>query len=160
MASELGRTQSEARQHAATCRRCFVPIIDEEGNPGLFSEACAQGAAILREYVEAEKAVMEHQPHPGPSVPEWWVIGVDNDVQRPPENDVALTPRKACEAGQEWMVKVSGRVVRVRITRVGHRPSFGSRSGRSVQRPWFWGVNTKTGREIEGNRMRLRQRVS
>lgn len=73
---------------------------------------------------------------------------------------VAGTRRRDAAAGQTWAVKVSGAVTLVRIDRVGHRPSFGSRSGRSVQRPWFWGTNVKTGRSIEGNRMRLRGRVA
>ena len=69
------------------------------------------------------------------------------------------TQRKDAEVGQVWQVKVSGEVQKVRITRLSHKPSFGSRSGRSVQRPWFWATNLKTGREISGNRMRMRQRL-
>ncbi len=34
-------------RHATTCRECYHPIFDEEGNPGYLSEACAEGAAIL-----------------------------------------------------------------------------------------------------------------
>lgn len=47
-----------AQHHAATCHSCCHPIIDEEGNPGYFGEACAKGAAILRAYIASEKALM------------------------------------------------------------------------------------------------------
>lgn len=34
-----------------------MPIIDDEGNPGLKSEACAIGAQLLKEYETAEQQV-------------------------------------------------------------------------------------------------------
>lgn len=42
------------RRHAETCRECFVPIVDEEGNPQYESEACADGAKLLRIYRKLE----------------------------------------------------------------------------------------------------------
>ena len=46
-----------ARAHARHCYRCFVPIIDDEGNPGYRSEACATGYPILEAYIAATEAV-------------------------------------------------------------------------------------------------------
>ena len=56
--STLERAEGRARNHARKCTACFIPIIDDEGNPGYFSEACATGYRILGEYVKAEKAVL------------------------------------------------------------------------------------------------------
>jgi hypothetical protein len=42
------------QRHAKTCRECFMPIIDEEGNPGYFGEACKKGHLLLTEYVALE----------------------------------------------------------------------------------------------------------
>jgi len=42
-----------AAKHAITCRKCFMPIMDEEGNPGYFAEACRQGLPLLVAYVQA-----------------------------------------------------------------------------------------------------------
>ncbi len=52
------RAFEAAQAHAASCSRCFVPIVDPEGNPGYFGEACPAGAALLRVYVDAEKDVL------------------------------------------------------------------------------------------------------
>jgi hypothetical protein len=40
----LAKASELCRMHADTCRECFVPIMDEEGNPQFISEACAKGA--------------------------------------------------------------------------------------------------------------------
>jgi hypothetical protein len=48
------RAFQAAQMHAARCRRCHMPVIDEEGNPGYLGEACRDGVAILREYIDAE----------------------------------------------------------------------------------------------------------
>lgn len=42
------------RVHADTCRECFVPIMDEEGNPQFASEVCAEGAELLWTYRKME----------------------------------------------------------------------------------------------------------
>ena len=42
------------RRHAETCKECFIPIMDEEGNPQYESEACADGAKLLRMYRKLE----------------------------------------------------------------------------------------------------------
>ena len=42
-----------AAKHAITCRKCFMPIMDEEGYPGYFAEACRQGLPLLVAYVQA-----------------------------------------------------------------------------------------------------------
>jgi hypothetical protein len=42
------------RIHAETCTECFIPIMDEEGNPQFVSEACAKGAELLRTYRKME----------------------------------------------------------------------------------------------------------
>ncbi len=42
------------RKLADTCGECFVPIMDEEGNPQFVSEACEEGAEFLRIYRKAE----------------------------------------------------------------------------------------------------------
>ena len=43
----------KADQHAQSCRRCSAPIIDPEGNPGLFGEACPAGLKLLVGYAQA-----------------------------------------------------------------------------------------------------------
>ena len=47
------QAETVARLHAARCERCFVPIIDAEGNPGLYGEACKEGVKILAAYVRS-----------------------------------------------------------------------------------------------------------
>lgn len=42
-----------AAAHAAACRRCSMPIIDPEGNPGLYGEACPAGLRLLVGYAAA-----------------------------------------------------------------------------------------------------------
>jgi hypothetical protein len=50
----LVKTAELCRRHADTCRECFVPIMDEEGNPQFVSETCAEGAERLRIYRKLE----------------------------------------------------------------------------------------------------------
>jgi hypothetical protein len=50
---------ARCQSHAKHCRRCFMPIMDEEGNPGLFGEACTSGYQLLTAYVDAEKEYLE-----------------------------------------------------------------------------------------------------
>lgn len=38
------------QSHAKHCYRCSHPIIDAEGNPGYFSEACLEGLGLLARY--------------------------------------------------------------------------------------------------------------
>jgi len=40
--------------HADTCKDCYMPIMDEEGNPQYISEACSEGAELLRKYRKLE----------------------------------------------------------------------------------------------------------
>jgi hypothetical protein len=51
---DLMKAARLCRMHADTCRECFVPIMDEEGNPQFISESCAKGAELLRIYRKAE----------------------------------------------------------------------------------------------------------
>ena len=53
-ALNLRQAGEMCRKHADTCRKCFVPIVDEEGNPQYESEACANGAKLLRMYRKLE----------------------------------------------------------------------------------------------------------
>ena len=55
----LDLAAKRARRHAKHCRSCYHPIIDDEGNPGYFGEACKAGFVILKLYTEAESAVMD-----------------------------------------------------------------------------------------------------
>lgn len=55
------QAQGKCRRHAATCRACYQPIIDPEGNPGLIGEACAIGARLLRAYIAAEDKYFKEQ---------------------------------------------------------------------------------------------------
>lgn len=50
----------EAREHAESCARCYRPIVDDEGNPGLFGEACRPGLVLLVRYC---KTVEEFVPY-------------------------------------------------------------------------------------------------
>lgn len=61
---ELSEAHEKAVQaawhHAETCRACSRPIIaDEEGNPGLASEACLKGAELLHELEVAETNLLK-----------------------------------------------------------------------------------------------------
>ena len=70
--------------------------------------------------------------------------------------DVSSTKRGEAQAGQVWEVRVGADVVKVRLDRLHSKlPGTGYR----VSRPWFEGTNLKTGRQITGNRARLRVRV-
>jgi hypothetical protein len=51
---DLMKAAELCRKHADTCRECFVPIMDEEGNPQFESDACAKGVALLRRYRKME----------------------------------------------------------------------------------------------------------
>jgi hypothetical protein len=51
---DLMKAAGLCRTHAKTCKECFVPIMDEEGNPQFISEACAEGAEHLRIYRKLE----------------------------------------------------------------------------------------------------------
>ncbi len=42
-----------AIRHSLTCTRCSMPIVDEEGNPGYFGEACPAGRDILAAYLRS-----------------------------------------------------------------------------------------------------------
>jgi hypothetical protein len=45
--------------HAKSCRKCWTPIIrDDEGNPGLYSEACGPGIVLLETLEAAERALL------------------------------------------------------------------------------------------------------
>ena len=46
-------TYHMARHHAVTCKRCSMPIVDVDGNPGYYGEACPEGIRLLRAYEEA-----------------------------------------------------------------------------------------------------------
>lgn len=57
--STADEAYAAAMLHAATCPRCSQPIVDEEGNPGYFGEACPAGRDILAAYC---RAIGEHVP--------------------------------------------------------------------------------------------------
>jgi len=42
-----------AHKHAAACGACAHPIVDAEGNPGYFGEACKEGFILLVAYCDA-----------------------------------------------------------------------------------------------------------
>lgn len=50
------------QHHARHCRTCCAPIIDEDGNPGNRSEACAKGAEMI-ELQHALEAAYFAKPH-------------------------------------------------------------------------------------------------
>jgi len=50
----INRSSIQCQKHAASCRDCFHPIMDEEGNPQYVGEACAKGAELLTEYRRLE----------------------------------------------------------------------------------------------------------
>jgi hypothetical protein len=51
--SEADELYKEALHHALTCKLCCLPIVDSDGNPGLFGEACSVGVKILIRYTRA-----------------------------------------------------------------------------------------------------------
>lgn len=50
--------QTRCRDHAAICRECYHPIIDDEGNPGYLGEACLSGRLMLEAYQKAEAQLL------------------------------------------------------------------------------------------------------
>jgi len=50
----LRQAAEMCRIHAVSCGKCFIPIVDEEGNPQYESESCADGARLLRIYRKSE----------------------------------------------------------------------------------------------------------
>ena len=53
------KAEDACRRHVKRCRDCYHPIIDDEGNPGYFGEACGTGVKLLRAYVDATNAVLD-----------------------------------------------------------------------------------------------------
>jgi hypothetical protein len=52
-----------ARRHSLVCPNCFSPIVkDEEGNPGLRSEACEAGRVLLDRWISFEKQYFTQFP--------------------------------------------------------------------------------------------------
>jgi hypothetical protein len=51
-AAMISAAAALASRHARRCHECSHPIIDEEGNPGLFGEACPTGVRLLARYCE------------------------------------------------------------------------------------------------------------
>lgn len=53
------------RRHAGSCRSCYAPLIDEQGNVGLGipGNACAYGSALVRRYVNLEHAILADMRH-------------------------------------------------------------------------------------------------
>ena len=50
---EIIEARRAAVKHAESCRKCIAPIIDEEGNPGDFGEACKNaGLKLLVRYCQ------------------------------------------------------------------------------------------------------------
>ena len=55
------KAQDHCRLHAQFCHECYMPIIDDEGNPQYFGEACAVGYVLLKTYVDAENALLNQK---------------------------------------------------------------------------------------------------
>ncbi len=51
---KINKSSIECQRHAESCRECFHPIMDEEGNPQYVGEACEAGAKLLTEYRRLE----------------------------------------------------------------------------------------------------------
>lgn len=51
---KLNHSSADCLAHSKTCRECYMPIMDEEGNPQYVSEACQEGAKLLIEYNKLE----------------------------------------------------------------------------------------------------------
>jgi hypothetical protein len=51
---DLNILSDKCLRHAQTCRECFYPIMDEEGNPQYESEACSKGSELLKAYNKLE----------------------------------------------------------------------------------------------------------
>lgn len=56
--SRNGLNLSRCRLHVKTCRACHHPIVDDEGNPGYMSEACAHGATLLAAYIKSDSELL------------------------------------------------------------------------------------------------------
>ena len=51
---KLNRISFKCSKHARTCHECYMPIMDEEGNPGYMGEACVIGARLLGQFHKLE----------------------------------------------------------------------------------------------------------
>ena len=51
--------QNACKKHAESCRSCQIAIMDDEGNPQFFSEACPTGYQLLTEYYEWENKIFD-----------------------------------------------------------------------------------------------------
>ena len=58
LSPEFIKAFNEAQHHAKICRKCYMPIMDEEGNPGYYSEACTKGFELLKEYEKQESLIL------------------------------------------------------------------------------------------------------
>jgi hypothetical protein len=52
------KASKACRKHAAKCRECYMPIIDDEGNPGYLSECCKEGYLLLTAYMDSENRLI------------------------------------------------------------------------------------------------------
>ncbi len=59
--TQADKIELATQEHAASCRKCIAPIVDAEGNPGYFNEACPDGLKLLVKYA----------PLVGAAVPRW-----------------------------------------------------------------------------------------
>lgn len=55
----FNNAEAACRKHAAHCQKCYIPIMDAEGNPGLTYEACSAGAVILASYNFIENRILK-----------------------------------------------------------------------------------------------------
>lgn len=51
----------DCQKHAASCYECCMPIVDEEGNPGYFGEACKAGHGLLKRYTDLEAQLLQKE---------------------------------------------------------------------------------------------------
>ena len=51
----LEAAYQKAARHARACTKCSMPIVDEDGNPGYYSEACRTGQILLATEVPERK---------------------------------------------------------------------------------------------------------
>lgn len=52
--NDLMQLSDKCMNHARKCRNCYIPIMDEEGNPQFVGEACEIGAKLLTKYCAVE----------------------------------------------------------------------------------------------------------